>query len=231
MSLSTIADPLVAVPKPLPLPAASKSFLDALPTRRSIYALSSDSAISDTELEAIVQHSILHVPSTFNVQSGRVLLLLGTHHKKLWNIAADAVKPTQSEQGWAMFKQKIDEYRGAYGSVLFFEDPTAFEDTRKMLGEQRWTMVKGQCPVWSEHSSGMLQFAGMFSIASSTSRILCFVAPSFLLVAYAHLARLTHAIQYGQPLPLAVWDVTFSTTKCSLASKPPQSGISLRLGS
>ena len=36
--------------------------------------------------------TVRHVPSAFNSQSTRVVLLLGESHKKLWQIVKDALK-------------------------------------------------------------------------------------------------------------------------------------------
>ena len=59
------------------------NFKDALKQRRTYYALSNKSLISDQEIEEIISHVLLYTPSPFNSQSTRIVLLLGENHKKL----------------------------------------------------------------------------------------------------------------------------------------------------
>ena len=54
--------------------------------RRTFYAIDKKSPISNQEIREIIEHSVKHVPSAFNSQSARVVLLLGENHDKLWEI-------------------------------------------------------------------------------------------------------------------------------------------------
>src|ERR1700722_18360519 len=60
--------------------------LSTLQTRRTHYGLSKESTVSDARLRSIIQTAIIHVPSPFNSQNGRVVLLLGKESDKLWEI-------------------------------------------------------------------------------------------------------------------------------------------------
>ena len=62
-----------------------KSFEEALKHRRTYYSITNQSPVSDEEIERIVNLAVTHVPSAFNSQSTRVVLLLGENHKKLWH--------------------------------------------------------------------------------------------------------------------------------------------------
>jgi predicted oxidoreductase (fatty acid repression mutant protein) len=57
--------------------------------RRTHYKLSKTSTVSDAKLQSIVEEAVMHVPSLFNMQSGRVVILTGKSSDKLW----DTVKP------------------------------------------------------------------------------------------------------------------------------------------
>ena len=48
--------------------ADKKSLLDAVKDRRSIYSLSKESTISDEKIKELVDFTIEHTPSAFNVQ-------------------------------------------------------------------------------------------------------------------------------------------------------------------
>jgi predicted oxidoreductase (fatty acid repression mutant protein) len=58
---------------------------DSVPQeRRTHYGLSKVSTVSDDELKSIVEEAVMHVPSPFNMQSGRAVILTGEASDKLW---------------------------------------------------------------------------------------------------------------------------------------------------
>ena len=69
-----------------------RKFKEALSHRRSYYALSNKSLVSDEEIENIVKFAVKNIPSAFNSQSTRMVLLLGVQHVKLWNIVKDTLR-------------------------------------------------------------------------------------------------------------------------------------------
>ena len=62
--------------------ASTKTFLDAVKDRRTIYQLNKQAPKSDKEIVDIVNQVVLHVPSSFNSQSTRVVVLLNQEHEK-----------------------------------------------------------------------------------------------------------------------------------------------------
>ena len=62
------------------------AFWDAAKTRRSYYAISKERITTDERIEGIVGEAVKHVPSAFNSQSARVVILLGEQHDRLWNL-------------------------------------------------------------------------------------------------------------------------------------------------
>lgn len=54
-----------------------RTFSEALKNRRSYYSITGQSPVTDQEIECIVNLAVRHVPSAFNSQSTRVVLLLG----------------------------------------------------------------------------------------------------------------------------------------------------------
>lgn len=100
-----------------------RSFSEALKQRRTYYSITNQSPISDQEIECIVNMTVRHVPSAFNSQTTRVVLLLGESHKKLWQIVKDALKKIVPAEAFAKTEEKIDHsFACGYGTVLFFED-------------------------------------------------------------------------------------------------------------
>lgn len=70
----------------------SKDFYSAILNRRSFYAISKKSPISDNKIEEVIGHAIKHTPSAFNSQSSKVVLLFGEQHDKLWDIVMETLR-------------------------------------------------------------------------------------------------------------------------------------------
>lgn len=101
-------------------PDASKAFLDTVRERRSYYALNKESPISDAQLSQILKDTVLHVPSSFNSQSARLVTLLGAEHDKFWEIVKQVLRPSVPEEQFAGTVKKLDGFKAAYGTVCFF---------------------------------------------------------------------------------------------------------------
>jgi predicted oxidoreductase (fatty acid repression mutant protein) len=96
---------------------ASDPFFAAVEARRTIYALSDSSPIPDARIVEIVHKAIRHVPSSYNVQSARVVVTLKEEHKKVWDFADAAIKETMPEAVYSMLAPRFVGFRAAYGSV------------------------------------------------------------------------------------------------------------------
>lgn len=131
----------------------SNHFNHAVENRRSIYAISKESPISQREIQDIVEHAVTYVPSAFHSQSARVVVLLDQHHDKLWDITRETLRKVVPEAGFASTDEKMNAFQSGYGTVLFFEDQAVVEGLQK-----QFELYKDNFPVWSLQSSGMLQF-------------------------------------------------------------------------
>lgn len=133
----------------------SRSFEEALINRRSYYAIKNETPISDLEIEHIVHTAVKHVPSAFNSQSARLVLLLGDNHRKLWGIVKDTLKKMLSSEAYAQSEAKIDGcFSCGYGTVLFFEDDSVVKGL-----QDAFPAYATNFPVWSMHTSAMHQLA------------------------------------------------------------------------
>ena len=95
----------------------SIKFLDAVKNRRSIYSLNKTSPIPDSRIEKIVHDALEHVPSTFNSQSTRLVILFGDEHDKFWDVVADILKALVPAEKWESTSKRMAMFRGAYGTV------------------------------------------------------------------------------------------------------------------
>ena len=125
----------------------ANSFLDAVAARRTCYDLDGDIPIPESHIEQMIDRLLLTVPSAFNGQSTRIVLLLGTHHYTLWRIVKESLKPLLTEEQFIKSAHKIDSsFTAGFGSVLFFEDQRVVEAqkahiARTMAGVSERTMT------------------------------------------------------------------------------------------
>lgn len=77
----------------------TRNFKEAVEHRRTYYNITNSSPISDHEIKELIAFAVKNVPSAFNSQSTRIVLLLGKNHKKFWDITKEALKAT--------FRQKL----------------------------------------------------------------------------------------------------------------------------
>ncbi|TDM00663.1 nitroreductase family protein [Macrococcus carouselicus] len=127
----------------------------AMEKRRSIYDIQGTVPLTDAKIESILTDIIKHVPSAFNSQSTRMVLLLNDQHKKLWNLTAEELKKVMGpERDFTETENKINSFKAGYGTVLFFEDETVVKGLQK-----NFAAYADNFPIWSHHTNAMHQFA------------------------------------------------------------------------
>lgn len=132
-----------------------KTFKEALKQRRSYYAINNQSPISDEEIEQIINFAVTHVPSAFNSQSTRIVLLLGDEHIKLWEIVKEAVRKIVTPETFESTESKINNcFQSGYGTILFFEDQYVVQKL-----QDTFISYKDNFPGWSIQTSAMHQLA------------------------------------------------------------------------
>lgn len=131
------------------------TFKEAIKNRRTYYSISNESPISDKQIEEILEFALLHVPSAFNSQTTRVVLLLGDQHKKLWDITKETLRKIVPAEQFGNTEAKIDgAFAAGYGTILFYEDTDVVEGLQKAFPS-----YSDNFPIWSQHTAGMHQLA------------------------------------------------------------------------
>lgn len=132
-----------------------KTFMQALEHRRTYYSITNQSPITDSEIERLINFAVAHVPSAFNSQSTRVVLLLGEHHQKLWEITKEELKKIVPAKDFGKTEEKIDHsFQCGYGTILFFEDQSVVKGL-----QDAFPLYKDNFPIWSTQTSAMHQLA------------------------------------------------------------------------
>ena len=140
-----------------------KNLRDAIKDRRSCYQINNTSPVSDEEIQSIIEHVLLHAPSSFNSQTARVVLLLGENHTKFWEITkAELKKVSKSDETFKATEQKVDtSFAAGYGTILFFENQTTIKDL-----QEKFPSIPDKFVQWSEHSAGIVQILTWLGLES-----------------------------------------------------------------
>lgn len=120
---------------------------EGIADRRSVYALGKNIPVSDDELVEFIRRTTELVPDAFNMKSQRVVVALGDKQDALWDAVYDAF-------GGKVAREKIDGFKAAHGTVLFFYDQDVIDAMQKNVPAYAQNF-----PVWAQQSNGMLQFS------------------------------------------------------------------------
>ncbi|MDY3900498.1 MAG: nitroreductase family protein [Atopobiaceae bacterium] len=123
------------------------AIIESLEQRRSVYALNKELPVPEERVVADVKRIVELVPDAFNMRSQRVVVALGEKQDQLWDAVFDAF-------GGKVAREKIDGFKAAAGTVLYFVD----EDVVSGLQKQ-FAAYAQNFPVWAQQANGMLQFS------------------------------------------------------------------------
>ena len=128
-------------------------FTKLLEERRSIYSLGKSVSLSEDEIVGLVAKAVKESPSSFNSQTSRAVVLFGAAHNKVWDITEEVLlKAVPEGQDFTPTKQKIESFRAAFGTILFFEDTSIVKALQK-----QFALYADNFPIWSEQSTGIAQ--------------------------------------------------------------------------
>lgn len=133
----------------------SRNFIDAVTHRRSYYHLQDRALVDDSAIVETIDTLLTTMPSPFNVQSARIVLLLDEQHRDFWDIVLESLKRLVDIKQFESTKQKITKaFASGHGTLLFYEDEAALN-----LLRESFPLYANKVSIWSEQSSGMMQFA------------------------------------------------------------------------
>lgn len=131
-----------------------RNFMEAIENRRSVYALGRRNAMDPKRVQELVSFAVKHVPSPFNSQSARVVVLFGSESSRFWGIARDELRKIVPPEAFGATEEKLKSFDAGLGTILFFEDQAVVEGLMN-----KYALYKDNFPIWSLQSNGMLEFA------------------------------------------------------------------------
>lgn len=132
----------------------ARSLYEAIANRRSIYALGNKTVVDNSKVREIVEFAVKNVPSAFNSQSARVVVLFGAESNTFWTLTREALRKIVPADAFAQTEAKLASFDAGLGTILFFEDQAVVEGLMNSF-----PLYKDNFPVWSLQSNGMLEFA------------------------------------------------------------------------
>jgi predicted oxidoreductase (fatty acid repression mutant protein) len=130
-----------------------KNFIETIKNRRSIYSINSESSISDEKIISLVNDAVKYVPSAFNSQSSRVVVLFGESHGKFWSIVMNTLRKIVPPENLSKTKDKIDAFAAGHGTILYFDNTEITNGLAK-----KFPLYSDRFKIWADHSNAMLQF-------------------------------------------------------------------------
>lgn len=133
-------------------------FLDAVAARYSAYSLDDgieEAGVSFDDVVETVRRIASAVPSSYNSQTCRLIVLGGDDHRAFWSIVADVLRAkVDDEERFARTEAKLKGFSDAAGTILFYEDDAG---TEALI--EKHPSYKDAFPVWAEHGDAMMQYA------------------------------------------------------------------------
>lgn len=132
-----------------------KNFLQTMEHRRSCYHLGSECGIEEGQIIDTIDRVMLSIPSAFNGQTTRIVLLMGLHHYRLWEIVKHTLSERIAPEAMARSREKIDRsFQAGCGTILFFEEGEIVERQKR-----EFPLYAEALDIYSEQTSAMHQFA------------------------------------------------------------------------
>ncbi len=133
-------------------------FLDAVAARYSAYSLDDgieEAGVSFDDVVETVRRIAPAVPSSYNSQTCRLIVLGGDDHGAFWSIVADVLRAkVEDDERFARTEAKLKGFSDAAGTILFYEDDAG---TEALI--EKHPSYKDAFPVWAEHGDAMMQYA------------------------------------------------------------------------
>ena len=133
-------------------------YQDAIAARHSAYMLDDrmeDAGVSADDVLAMLRSIAPKVPSSYNSQSARLVLLTGEDHRRFWGIVEDVLRAkVNDDKRFARTEVKLRGFAAAAGTVLFYEIDSVTEGLK-----ETYPSYADVFPTWAEHGNAMIQFA------------------------------------------------------------------------
>ncbi|TSI05157.1 nitroreductase family protein [Lysinibacillus sp. BW-2-10] len=130
------------------------NYFEAIKNRRSIHALEDVAVITDEQVVEIVETALNHVPTAFNGQETRAVVVFGDEHKELWNRIEETAREKNGNGDFSRTEARINGFRNGHGTVLYFQDTAITKGL-----QEKFPQLHQELDEWAQQNQGMLQYA------------------------------------------------------------------------
>lgn len=131
-----------------------KTFLSSVHERRSIYTITNTSPIPKNKIVALIEMLLEDVPSAFNCQSARLVVLFDQANQNFWDIVMKTLRERVPADKFGPTETKINCFAAGYGTILYFDDESVTE-----AFANDFPSYAANFKTWADQANGMLQFA------------------------------------------------------------------------
>lgn len=132
-----------------------RNLVQAIGHRRTCYHLGPHQLVAIDEIIDMLDTVLLNIPSAFNGQSTRLVLLMGEHHLRLWEIVKQRLAEIVATENFERTREKIDScFAAGCGTILFYEDTRVVEQQKR-----EYEIYASALDEYSSQTSAMHQLA------------------------------------------------------------------------
>ena len=128
-------------------------FQSLISQRRSIYALGTRVNLTQNEITNLIEDCLKNVPSAFNSQSTRMIVLYGKAYQSFWHMVEQTLKKIVPADKFDATQKRITSFASGIGTILFFEDEAVIEKLKKQMPTYADNFI-----VWAEQADAMAQY-------------------------------------------------------------------------
>ncbi|KAL6788771.1 nitroreductase [Trichoderma sp. SZMC 28012] len=134
----------------------SSDLLKLLLKRRTTHYLGKDRELDNQVVIKILREALLVAPSFFNAQTTRIVLLLDDENEKLWELVKECLAKHSKDKSLGLdTMEKLNGFKQANGTILFFEDRSAISHLREI---PRYNRYQTYFDSWSEQTNAIHQY-------------------------------------------------------------------------
>lgn len=127
------------------------NFTNVIKNRRTVYALNKELPVFIDRIIQLINDSVRYVPDAFNMQSQRVVVVMGDKNKQFWDGVYDAVAAVS---GGKFSRDRTESFSAGAGTILYFYDAKVVNKAQK-----KYPLYAKHFHDWVMQSNGMLQYA------------------------------------------------------------------------
>lgn len=131
-----------------------KENFSALKKRHSVYHLSKDTGYSQDEIVELVGEALNLVPSAFNAQTQRLVVLFDERADKFWDLTLAELKKVTPVDAFEGTVNKINAFKNTQATILYYYDASV---TRNL--QESYALYAEHFPNWAREENGMLQIS------------------------------------------------------------------------